>query len=29
MWLEAPGETPEAQHQALALVRKFLAGPKP
>lgn len=29
MWLEAPGETPEAQHRALALVRKFLAGPKP
>ena len=29
VWLEAPGETPEAQHQALALVRKFLAGPKP
>ena len=29
VWLEAPGETPEAQHQAVALVRKFLAGPKP
>ena len=27
-WLEAPGETPEAQHQALTLVREFLAGPK-
>jgi tRNA dimethylallyltransferase len=29
IWLEAPGESSEAQHQALTLVREFLAGPKP